>query len=219
MEKALLPSAQAIEKGEKHNTDPGGDERIQKKAEREHGHGMGEKRAFRDGQNHLMEMEEDEYEPEAADGMLGIDSRADGRRDVAYTRFCDAVHADGIVVAQRVLSDADGRSEKHTADRIAAAHAEVDGYEQGQVDKFNKTAVFVKERLQDKSEKTDEWNGSAIVFVNLDIGFRSGAGAQHDVHVNYARAERLLARSWQRRDSACLLRGVLLSSSVLVPAA
>jgi hypothetical protein len=35
---ALLPSAQTIQKGEEHHTNPGGDERIEEKAEREHRH-------------------------------------------------------------------------------------------------------------------------------------------------------------------------------------
>ena len=130
----LLPSAQAVEKGEEYDTDPGGDERIQQKAEREHWHGTGEQHALRDGQHHLMEMEEDEYESKAGDGMLRIDSRAHGGGHVADARFGDAVHADGIVVAERILCDADSSAEKHAAHRIAAAYTEIDRDEQRQID-------------------------------------------------------------------------------------
>ncbi len=180
---------------------------------------MGEKDAFCDGQHHLMEMEEDEYEPEAADRVLRIDSRSYGRGDVAHASFCDAVHADGIVVAERVLRDADSRAEEHTAHRIASADAEVDRDEQRQIDQFGEAAILVKEGLQDKREKTDEGNGAAVVFVNFDIRFRSGAGAQHGIHVNYAREGRVRADSSQQRDSACLVRAIPLSSSALIPAA
>lgn len=112
MEKALLPSAQAVEKGEEHHADSGGDERIQQKAKREHRHRASEQHALRDGQYDLMEMEKHEYEPKAGDGMLGIDSRANGRGNVAYARFCDAVHADGIVVAKSVLQNSNRPSQK-----------------------------------------------------------------------------------------------------------
>lgn len=219
MEKALLPSAQAIEKSEEHHANPGGYERIQKKAKREHRHRMGEKRALGDGQYNLMKMEKNEYEPEAADGMLGINPSANRRGDVADARFCDAVHADGIVVAQGVLGNADRGAEEHAAYRIAAAHSEIDCDEQRQIDQFGEAAILVKESLQDERKETDEWNSAAIVFVNLDIRFRSGAGAQHGVHVNSAREGRLLADSSQREDSAGLVRATLLSSSALIPAA
>ena len=130
----LLPSAQAVEKGEEYDTDPGGDKRIQQKTESEHWHGTGEQYTLRDGQHHLMEMEEDKYESKAGDGMLGIDSRAHGGGYVADARFGDAVHADRIVVTQRVLRDADSRAEEHAAYRIAAAYTEIDCDEQGQID-------------------------------------------------------------------------------------
>ncbi len=134
MEKALLPSAQAIEKGEEHYADSGSNDGIKQKAERKHRHAMGQQGAFGDGQHHLMEMEEDEDESEAGDGMLCVDSRADGRGDIADARFCDAIHADGIVVAERVLRDADRRAEEHAAYRIASADAEINSDEQRQID-------------------------------------------------------------------------------------
>ena len=58
-------------------------------------------------------------ESKAGDGMLSIDSRAHGGGDVANARFGDTVHADGIVVAERILCDADGRAEEHTASGCA----------------------------------------------------------------------------------------------------
>jgi hypothetical protein len=201
VEKSLLPSAQAIEKGEENHTDSGGDERIQQKAEREHRHRVSEKHALCDGQHNLMEMEKDKYEPKAGDGMLRIDSRAYRRGHVTNARFCDAVHADRIVVAERVLRDADSRAEEHAAYRVAAAHTKVDRDEQRQIHQFRKAAVFVKESLQDKREKTDERDRTAIIFVNLDIRFRSGAGAQHGIHVNYAREAWRKAERSLRRDS------------------
>ena len=106
----LLPSAQAVEKGEEYDADSCGDEGIQQKAEREHRHGSREQHALRDGQHDLMEMEEDKYESKAGDGMLRIDSRTHGGGYVADARFGDAVHADRIVVTQRVLRDADSRA-------------------------------------------------------------------------------------------------------------
>jgi|SRR6516225_6546342 len=179
---------------------------------------MSEESAFCDGQHHLMKMEENEDEAEAADRMLGIDSRAHGGSDIADARFCDAVHADGIVVAERVLRDADGRAEKHAAYRIAAADAEIDRDEQRQINQFCEAAILVEESLQDERKETDEWNSAAIIFVDLDIRFRSGAGSQHGAHVNSAREGRLRAGSSQRRDSACLARAILPTSWASIPA-
>ena len=177
MENALVPPAQLVEEGEEHNTDPRRNHGIQEKPESEHRHMMVEQHAFGEGEHNLMEMEKDEDKAEAADRMLGIDSRANGRSDIADARFCDAVHANRIVVAQRVLRDADGRTEKHSAHRVAAADAEIDSDEQGQVNEFREAAIFVQEGLQDERKKTDERNRAAIIFVYFDIGFRPGAGA------------------------------------------
>ena len=44
--------------------------------------------------------------------MLSINPRADRRCGIADDRFRDAVHADRVVVAESVLQDADGSSEK-----------------------------------------------------------------------------------------------------------
>ena len=130
---------------------------------------MGEQHALRNGQHHLMEMEKHENQAEAADGMFGVDSRADGRSDISDERFRDAVHADGIVVAERVLHDSDGRAEKHPGDRIAAAHAEINRDQQRQINQFRPAAVLVKECLEDEREKTNERNGAAIILVYFDI--------------------------------------------------
>ena len=212
----LLAPAQPIEKGEENHTDPCSDQGIQQKPEREHRHMMVEQHAFGDGEHYLMEMKKDEDEAEAADRMLGIDSRANRGRDIADACLRDAVHANRIVVTQRVLRDADRRAEKHSAHRVAPADAEIDRDKQGQIDKLRKTAIFVKESLKDQRKKTDKRDRAAIVFVYFDIGFRSRAGAQHRGHVNDG--ERLAPRCLQARDSLRLLPGFLRFSSELAPA-
>src|SRR5580700_11073348 len=164
-----------------------------------------------------MEMEKDEYESEAADRILRINSGADGGGDIADACFCYAVHADRGGVAESVLRDADGRTEEHAAHGIAAAYAEIDRDEQRQIDEFCESAILVKEGLQDKRQKTDEGNGAAVVFVDFDIGFRSGAGAQHGVHINYACAEWMTPDCLQRRGSPRSGR-VLRTSSASIPA-
>jgi hypothetical protein len=179
-----MPAAQAIEQSEQHDANSGGDYGIEEKAQGKHGHGTRKEHALGNGQHNLMEVEQHKNEPQAAYRMLGIDSRADGRGNITYTSFCDAIQANRIVVAQCVLHDADRRAEKHSANRVPAAHAEIDCDEQGQVDELRKAAILVKEGLQYKRKKTDEWNRSVIVFVYFNIGFRSHAGAQHRGHVN-----------------------------------
>ena len=177
MENALLPPAELVEKSEEHHANAGGDNGIQQQLESEHRHVMGEQHALGDGEHYLMKMKKDEDEAEAADGMLRINSRAHGRGHIADARFCYAVHADWIVVAQCILRDADGRAEEHSADRVAAADAEINRDEQGKIDEFREAAVFMKKGLQHKSKETDERNRAAIVFVYFNIGFRTRAGA------------------------------------------
>ena len=202
-----MPAAQAIKQSEEHDANSGGDYRIEEKAQGKHGHGTGKEHALRNGQYNLMEMEKHKNESEAAYRMLGIDSRADGRGNITYTSFCDAIEANWIVVAQCVLRDADCRAEKHSANRVPAAHAEINCDEQGQIDELREAAVFVKEGLQDKRKKTDEWNRSVIVFVYFNIGFRSRAGAQHRGHINDG--ERSALRRLQAQDSLRSMRGFL----------
>ena len=202
-----MPAAQAIKQSEEHDANSGGDGGIEQKPQRKHGHRAGKEDALRDGQHNLMEMEKHENEPEAAYRMLGVDSRADGRRNIPDARFCDAIQANWIVVAQCVLRDADRGAEKHSANRVPAAHAEIDCDEQGQVDELREATVFVKEGLQYKRKKTDEWNRSVIVFVYFNIGFRSRAGAQHRGHITDG--ERSALRRLQAQDSLRSMRGFL----------
>jgi hypothetical protein len=211
-----MPAAQAIEQSEQHDANSGGDYGIEEKAQGKHGHGTRKEHALGNGQHNLMEVEQHKNEPEAAYRMLGIDSRADGRGNITYTSFCDAIQANRIVVAQCVLHDADRRAEKHSANRVPAAHAEIDCDEQGQVDELRKAAILVKEGLQYKRKKTDEWNRSVIVFVYFNIGFRSHAGAQHRGHVNDG--ERSALRRLQALDSLRSVWGFLRFSLALTPA-
>jgi hypothetical protein len=177
--KDLRRLAEAVEQGKQDHANSCGDKGIEQKVQREKRHRAREQNAFGDCENNLMEMEQDEDEPEPAYGMLRIDSRPDGRGDISNARFRNTVHANGIVVAQCVLRNADRRSQQHAAHRISPAHAEINCDEQWQVDEFRPAAVLVKERLQDERQKTNERNSSAVVFVYFDIRFRLCAGAQH----------------------------------------
>ena len=106
--------------------------------------------------------------------MFGIDAAADGRSEVSDDRFRDTEEADGIVVAQRVLQDADLPPSSTPVDWIAAAHAEIDRDEQREVDQLRPAAVFVQEGLKQEREKRDD-KPAAVEFMNLDVGVRSAS--------------------------------------------
>lgn len=61
-------------------------------------------------QKDLMNVEEKEHQNEAADGMFGVEPRADRRRNVSDESFGDSVESDGRVT-DAVLQQTDGRSE------------------------------------------------------------------------------------------------------------
>ena len=58
----------------------------------------------------LVEMEEEENQAKPARWMFGIDAAANRRSEIADDCFCDSVHTDGIVMAQRILQNADRAS-------------------------------------------------------------------------------------------------------------
>ena len=123
--------------------------------------------------NYLMKMETEENEKKPAYGMLSIHTTANGGRQITDDCFRDSVHADGIVVAECILQNSDGASEKHAGDRISAAYTKINRDQKRQVNQFGPAAVFVKESLKDKRQQSDAENRAAVKFVDLDIGVRA----------------------------------------------
>src|ERR1700675_4671820 len=90
---------------------------------------MIQQNSLRDGQHGLMEVKQKEYQTEAANRMLGINACADGRGEVANAGLRNSVHANWIVVAERVLQKADHGAEQHAGHWIAAAGAEINRHQ------------------------------------------------------------------------------------------
>jgi len=174
--------AEFIEKGEEEDAEGGADERVNQEAESKKWRGMIEESALGDSEDGLMKMEEEKDESESAEGMLGVDAAADRGGDKSDDTLGDAVHADGAVVAQAVLEKTDGRAEKHSGNRVAAAEAEIDGDEKREIEKLGEAAVFVKKSLKNQSQKSDNENRAAIKFVDFDIAFGLRAGIEHERH-------------------------------------
>jgi hypothetical protein len=175
-------AAEAVEEGEKDNGDGRADERIDQEAQSEKRNVLVEQNALHDCEHGLMEMEKGEREDEAANGLLGVKPGANGGREIADERLCDAIKADRIIVAERVLKDADGRAEQQAGGGIAAADAEINHDEQGNVDEVADAPVFVKKRLQHQRKKTDEKHRAAIELVNFDVLFGAETGVEHRGH-------------------------------------
>lgn len=108
----LIGAAQAVEHGEQKDTEDRGDHRIQQQIQTEEALGLIEEYAVGDDQNGLVKVKKYKDQAEARQWVLGVDATADGRSKIADNRAGDAVHADGIVVAERILKNADRASEE-----------------------------------------------------------------------------------------------------------
>jgi hypothetical protein len=109
----LRGSAKAIEESEQHDADARSDNRVEEQAQGKEWSGMVEQK-HPEGENHhrLMEMEQQEDQAEAGDGMFSIDARADGRSEITDDRLRDSIEADGIIMTESVLNEPDSRPEK-----------------------------------------------------------------------------------------------------------
>src|SRR5579864_3570552 len=107
-----MRATQAVEEGEEQNAEPSADNRTDEEVQIKQRRRPDQQSPLRDCQYELVKMEENENQAEAADGVFGVDPRAHRRGKITNERFCDAVEADGIIVAERVLKDADRRPQK-----------------------------------------------------------------------------------------------------------
>ena len=98
-------------------------------------------------------------------------------------------------------------SQKHSADRISAAYAEINCNEKRKIDEFGPAAIFVKERLYDESEKPDQRDGTAIIFMDFDIRFGLRAGAQHRSHFIWTGSGSVEVRLLRRGSADSARRG------------
>src|SRR5690348_7065514 len=122
--KVELLAAKAVEQGKEDDADGGINHRFEQQMEREKRNGLVEQEALREHVNRLVKVEEEKGEHKTAHGMLCIDARAGSGSDISHQSFCDAVEADGIVVAEPVLKHPDRRAEQQARHWIASAHAE-----------------------------------------------------------------------------------------------
>src|SRR5260221_14555902 len=102
--------------------------------------------------------------------MLGVEARADGRREIADNRFGDSKKAKRSF-AQAILQQSDKRAEQQASRRIAAAQAEINGDEQRQIENSRFGDVHRQKRLRDHRDNHAEQNRATEELVDFDVRF------------------------------------------------
>src|SRR5208337_247080 len=107
---------------------------------------------------------------EARHGMLGIQPRANRRRQITHHRFRNTVESQRHGrPAQAVLQQSNGRAEKQTRGRISPAQAEINRNEQRQVQKIQSAHIHRKRRLQHQRQDGHSRDRARKKLVHLNV--------------------------------------------------
>src|ERR1700686_473101 len=134
--------------------------------------GLREKNASREEHDALVQTEEDDSECKTRSGVFGVQARPNGRRQVAYDGFSDAVETERHRgAAKTVLKQPDDHAQKKTGGGIATAQAKINGDQQRQIDHRGFRKINGHESLKHQSEQRGANDGSATKLMHLDVRF------------------------------------------------
>src|ERR1700676_2683871 len=153
--------------------------------------GLREKNASREEHDALVQTEEDDGESKTRCRMFGVQARPNGRRQVAYDGFSDAVETERHRgSAKTVLKQPDDHAQKKTCGGIAPAQAKINGDQQRQINHRGFRKINGYEGLKHQSEQRGANNGSATELMHLDVGFHV-ANVEGVVHSGFTAAAAL----------------------------
>src|SRR6185437_1452387 len=169
-----------IQPCKKENSEDGINQRSDQQVDAEKFRILGKEQASHQRPESLMNVKKNEHQDEAADVMLGIQSRANRRSDVADESFRYSVQPDGVRQTDSILQQPNSSSQQQPRNGIAPAQAKIHNYQQRKFENLKFQTESVQKRLQDQRQKTHDQNRAVVKLMNLDVlGLRIHARADH----------------------------------------